>query len=135
MSPSTEVHIIQLHLRHFTQDQITAALRTGSHESQDACAISDKPGSFRKLHGSDDQGNVHTPWTEAEDHQLLHDWLTVGPRWKQLSAKWGTQSASQLKNRWYHVLRHRVQDRLSHTNGLARFLPQGRTGLLVPVLA
>jgi hypothetical protein len=91
MSASIKAQIIPLHLRHFTQDQITAALRTGKPRVSRCIRGFHKPGSFRKLDGSDDHGNIHTPWTEAEDHQLLHDWLTVGPRWKQLSAKWGTK--------------------------------------------
>jgi hypothetical protein len=45
--------------------------------------ISYKPGLFRKLDGSD----IHNPWTETEDHQLLQDWLTIGQRWKQFSKK------------------------------------------------
>jgi hypothetical protein len=67
MSTYIEAQIIRLHLRHFTQDQIIAALRTGKPYSQGASAISEKPVSFRKLDGSD------------EDQWLLHDWLTVGP--------------------------------------------------------
>jgi hypothetical protein len=76
--------------------------------------------------------HVHVPWSEIEDHRLIHDWLVVGPRWKQLSKTWGTRSAGQLKNRWYQMLRHRIQDRLMDTENLARFLQRSRTSLPVP---
>jgi hypothetical protein len=96
MLTSIEAQIIQLHLRYFTQEQITAALKTGKPPV--SRCIRDFRQTGIKLHGSDDHGNVHIPWIKVEDHQLLHDWLRVGPRWKQLSAKWGTRSASRLKN-------------------------------------
>jgi hypothetical protein len=28
--------------------------------------------------------NVHVPWIDAEDGQLIQDWLTIGPHWKSL---------------------------------------------------
>jgi hypothetical protein len=43
MSTSIEAQIIQLHLRHFREDSITAMLGSGTPES----TISDKPGSFQ----------------------------------------------------------------------------------------
>jgi hypothetical protein len=51
---------------------------------------------------------VHVPWTQEEDERLLVGYLVVGPRWTVLVRTWETHSAVQLKNGWYHALRHRV---------------------------
>jgi hypothetical protein len=42
---------------------------------------------------------VYAPWTAGEDEQLLHEYLTRGPKWKRIAKEWGTRSAVQLKNR------------------------------------
>jgi hypothetical protein len=66
---------------------------------------------------------VHVPWTETEGHRLMHDWLVVAV---EDAKRW------TVKNRWYQVLRHRIQGRLMDTENLARFLQRNRTSLPVP---
>jgi hypothetical protein len=75
---------------------------------------------------------VHEPWTEAEDDQLLRDYLVIGPRRKTLGKRWKKPSASQLKKWWYQVIRRRVHTQLDDTMGLATTLEQPRKGLPVP---
>jgi hypothetical protein len=53
---------------------------------------------------------VYVPWTDAEDSQLIQDWLTIGPRRKSLEKTWMKRSASQLKNHWHHELRRRLHE-------------------------
>jgi hypothetical protein len=43
---------------------------------------------------------VCPPWTAAEDEQLLHGYLTRGPKWSRFAQEWGTRTAVQLKNLW-----------------------------------
>jgi hypothetical protein len=62
---------------------------------------------------------------------MLRNFLAIGPRWKTLEKRWGTRTASQLKNRWYQVA-------CGHTarqhHALATTLEQARKGLPVPQL-
>jgi transposase len=78
---------------------------------------------------------VHQPWTEDEDAQLLHDYLDAGPRWTVIAKRWTTRSPTQLKNRWYRVLRHRLHDPADDAVTLAGLLGQARRRLPVPRLA
>jgi transposase len=78
---------------------------------------------------------IRTPWTASEDEQLIRDWLSIGPRWKFLEKKWGTRSASQLKNRWYHELRCRLHGPDSDFATLTRVLEDGRKCLPIPAFS
>jgi hypothetical protein len=67
----------------FTQESrrdVVAELVEGPERNQvtGLCIVGNKPAVFVAF------GEM------AQDHQLLHDWLTVGPRWKQLPARKGT---------------------------------------------
>jgi hypothetical protein len=69
---------------------------------------------------------VYARWTEVKDQQLIKDSLTIGPRWKELSKKWGTRGACQLKNQWYHTLWQHFHDYLPNTKALAISLNEDR---------
>jgi hypothetical protein len=75
---------------------------------------------------------VHTPWTQEEDERLLRDWPTIGPKWKYLSKLWEERSETQLKNRWYSVLRHRLHRPSENSHELASVLDHSRRGLPIP---
>jgi hypothetical protein len=77
---------------------------------------------------------VHIPRTNAEDRQLIQDWLIIGPRYQSLKTKWMTQSASRLKNRWHHELRHRLHETGTDIKMLTKVLPRGCKTLLIQVL-
>jgi hypothetical protein len=78
---------------------------------------------------------VHTPWTQEEDEQLFRDYLALGPKCGLMARKWGTHSVAQMKNRWYHIVKHRVHTHLGDMAMLTSVFEQGRRGLPIPQLA
>jgi hypothetical protein len=77
---------------------------------------------------------IHTPWTTEEDDRLIQQRLAFGPGWKFMEKQWEAPNASQLKNRWYHVVRRRLHEPGTDFTTLTRVLEQGRKLLPLPVL-
>jgi hypothetical protein len=102
----------------------------GNSISNELWRISDRAAMKDFLEAS----RVHVAWTKEEDDRLLHDWLTIGPRWKLLASQWEARSAVQLKNRWYSVIRKRLHGDFGDTHRLTALLAQSRRELPVPLL-
>jgi hypothetical protein len=77
---------------------------------------------------------VYLRWTEAEDSQLIQDWLTIGPRWKVLEKKWMTRSPNHLKNRIYDERGRRLHETGPDIEMLTGVLAHGRKTLPIPLL-
>jgi hypothetical protein len=87
---------------------------------------------FKKFFES---STVHTPWTQEEDEQLFRDYLALGTKWGLMARKRGTRSVAQLKNRWYHVVKHQVDTHLGDVAMLTSVFERGLRGLPIPQLA
>jgi hypothetical protein len=61
---------------------------------------------------------------------LAYHWFTV----EVVGETWMTRSASQLKNRWYPELRHRLHETGTDIEILIKVLAHGRKVLPIPVL-
>jgi hypothetical protein len=72
--------------------------------------------------------------TAEEDDRLIQQWLAFEPRWKFMEKQWEARNASQLKNRWYHVVKPRLYGPGTDFTALTWVLEQGRKLLPLPVL-
>jgi hypothetical protein len=75
-----------------------------------------------------ESSTVHTSWTQEEDERLFRDYLALGPKWSVMARKWGTRTVEQLKNRWYHIVKHRVHTHLGDVAMLTSVFEPGRRG-------